>query len=122
MEGFPQLAVSLDEVKDNFARYGLLDDQVVFVKGWFQDTLPSLDAGPFALLRVDADLYESTFVALEGLYPKLSPGGFVIVDDFNLLPSCRQAVLDYRGKMGVTATMHEPEWNSVWWQKDEQST
>ena len=120
LEGFSELAVSLDMVKDNFARYGLLDDQVVFVKGWFQDTLPSLDAGPFALLRLDADLYESTYLALEALYPKLSPGGFVIVDDFKLLVPCQQAVLDYRGKMGVAAAMHEPEWSSIWWQKDEQ--
>src|SRR5437016_8016806 len=44
-----ELAVSLDEVKHNFSRYGLLDDQVEFVKGVFRDTLPSLDAGPFSL-------------------------------------------------------------------------
>src|SRR5258708_30782963 len=83
----PELAVSLEQVKANFARYGLLDEQVVFVKGLFQDTLPSLDAGPFALIRLDADLYESTYVALEALYPKLSPGGFVILVDSKLLPS-----------------------------------
>jgi len=52
-----QLAVSADQVRENFARYGLLDDQVVFVEGLFQETLPHLDAGPFALMRLDADLY-----------------------------------------------------------------
>jgi len=116
-EGIADLTVSLDQVKENFARYGLLDDQVVFVKGWFKDTLPSLDAGPFALIRLDGDLYESTYVALEALYPRLSPGGFVIVDDFNAVAACRQAVLDYRGKMGITANMHEPDWTSCWWRK-----
>lgn len=113
-----ELAVSLDEVKNNFARYGLLDDQVVFVKGLFSDTLPSLNTGPFSLMRLDGDLYESTYVALQALYPKLSPGGFVILDDVNFIPPCRQAVLDYRSQEGITATMHEVDWSASWWQKE----
>ena len=113
-----ELAVSLDEVKNNFARYGLLDDQVVFVKGLFSDTLPSLNGGPFSLLRLDGDLYESTYVALQALYPKLSQGGFVILDDVNFIPPCRQAVMDYRSQEGITATMHEVDWSASWWQKE----
>jgi O-methyltransferase/8-demethyl-8-(2,3-dimethoxy-alpha-L-rhamnosyl)tetracenomycin-C 4'-O-methyltransferase len=112
-----QLAVSLEAVKDNFSRYGLLDDQVVFVKGLFQDTLASLDAGPFALLRLDGDLYESTYVALEALYPRVSPGGFVILDDFYLLPPCQKAIMDYRAKMKIDSTIQQADWNSAWWQK-----
>jgi O-methyltransferase len=112
------LAISLEQVKDNFRRYGLLDQQVVFVQGLFQDTLPSLSAGPFSLIRLDGDLYESTHVALEALYPKLSPGGFVIVDDFKLIMACQNAVIDYRTRMGITATMHDIDWNSIWWKKD----
>jgi len=77
-----ELAVPLDTVKANFDRYGLLDDQVVFVEGLFSDTLPSLRCGSFALIRLDGDLYESTTVALQHLHPKLAPGGFVIIDDF----------------------------------------
>ena len=53
-----QLAVSVDQVQANFARYGLLDDQVIFIEGLFQVTLPHLRIGPFALLRLDGDLYE----------------------------------------------------------------
>lgn len=113
----PELAVSLEQVKDNFARYGLLDEQVVFVKGLFQETLFSLDAGPFALIRLDGDLYESTYVALEALYPKVSPGGFVIIDDYGAVPSCRAAVSDYRTQMGISARMHEIDWTGVWWRK-----
>jgi O-methyltransferase/8-demethyl-8-(2,3-dimethoxy-alpha-L-rhamnosyl)tetracenomycin-C 4'-O-methyltransferase len=114
----PELAVSLDEVKDNFSRYGLLDEQVVFVPGLFKDTLPSLQAGPFALIRLDGDLYESTYGALEALYPKLSPRGFVIIDDFKLIPPCQQAVMDYRARMGITAAMQDSDWNSIWWQRE----
>ena len=114
---YTELAISLEQVKANFARYGLLDEQVVFVKGLFQNTLPSLDAGPFALIRLDADLYESTYVALEALYPKLSPGGFVILDDYRFLKSVSSAVSDYRDKMRIDAPIHEVDWNGAWWQK-----
>jgi len=102
-----ELAVPLEEVKANFRRYDLLDDQVVFVKGFFSDTLPKLDAGPFALMRLDGDMYESTYVALEHLYPKLSPGGFVIIDDYGAIEACRQAVTDYRTRTGIEATIQQ---------------
>ena len=86
------LRVSLDEVKSHFA---LPDSQVIFVQGWFKDTLPKLDA-TFSLLRLDGDMYESTWDALTNLYDKLSLGGFVIVDDW-LLAGCRKAVEDFWG-------------------------
>src|SRR5437667_344596 len=114
---FPQLAVSLEQVQANFARYGLLDHQVIFVKGLFQDTLPSLDAGSFALIRLDGDLYESTYVALDALYPKLSPGGFVVIDDYGAVPACQAAVSEYRTLMGIETPIHEIDWTGVWWQK-----
>ncbi len=89
LKGIPELAISLKTVQGNFAKYGLLDDQVVFVPGMFSDTLPVLSAGPFALLRLDGDLFESTHVALASLYDKLSPGGFV--RDRRLFPGALQA-------------------------------
>jgi hypothetical protein len=90
------LAVSLEEVKRNFEKYNYLDDQVVFLKGWFKDTLPAIDpAQRFAIIRLDGDLYESTIQSLTALYPKLSPSGFVVIDDY-ILPNCRRAVLDFR--------------------------
>jgi len=112
-----QLAVPLDEVKANFARYGLLDEQVVFVKGFFDQTLPALDAGPFALLRLDGDMYESTIVALESLYPRLSPGGFVIIDDYGAVEGCRLAVDSFRRANGITAPLETIDWTGVWWRK-----
>ena len=90
------LAVSLDEVKANFGRYGLLDDQVRFLPGWFRDTLPTAPIERLAVLRLDGDLYESTIVALESLYPKLSPGGFVVVDDYALVPAGRRSMTSAR--------------------------
>lgn len=92
-----KLAVSQETVRDTFARYGLLDDQVCFLPGWFKDTLPNAPIERLAVMRLDGDLYASTLDALTYLYPKLSPGGFVIIDDY-ALDSCRQAVHDYRAR------------------------
>jgi hypothetical protein len=86
---YPALAVSAAAVRANFARYGLLDEQVVFLEGWFRDTLPSAPIEQLAILRLDGDLYESTIDALLALYDKVSVGGFVIVDDYGVFPGCR---------------------------------
>jgi O-methyltransferase len=77
------LAVSKEEVENNFRKYGLLDGQVVFLKGWFKDSLPNAPIKRLSILRLDGDMYESTRDALTNLYPKLSVGGFCIVDDYS---------------------------------------
>ena len=114
---FKELAVPLEEVKANFARYGLLDDQVRFLKGWFRDTLPNAPIERLAVARLDGDMYESTTDALVNLYPKLSAGGYLIVDDYGCYASCRQAVHDYREAHGVTDEIREIDWTGVYWQK-----
>src|SRR3954468_6928748 len=92
---------SYDDVRESFARYGLLDEQVRFLRGWFHETLPSAPIERLALLRLDGDLYDSTYQALEALYPKLSVGGYAIVDDYGSFSECRRAVDDYlRGAGG----------------------
>jgi hypothetical protein len=112
----PFLAVSEAQVRENFARYGLLDGQVRFLPGWFRDTLPTAPIDRLAVLRLDGDLYESTIVALDALYPKLSVGGFVIVDDY-ALGSCRKAVEDYRAAHGLVEAMTRIDWTGVYWRK-----
>ena len=111
------LAASLQTVKENFARYGLLDDQVVFLEGWFRDTLPSCAVEKLSLLRLDGDMYESTILALESLYPRLAPGGFLIVDDYGAVPACKQAVHDYRQKADIAEGVIEIDWAGVYWRK-----
>ena len=110
-------AVSLDEVKANFRAYGLLDDCVRFVEGWFADTLASIPADTFAIIRLDGDLYESTMVALDALYPKLASGGFVVVDDYGSLAVCRAAVDDYRERCGIDVPIGKIDWTGVYWRK-----
>jgi O-methyltransferase len=114
---FDVLSVPLEEVKGNFARYGLLDDQVRYLKGWFRDTLPRAPIEKLAVLRLDGDLYESTMDALMSLYPKLSAGGYVIVDEYNAFAPCRQAVDDYRAEHGITDRMLPVDWEAVYWRR-----
>ena len=115
LSGFDELAVSLEQVKANFARYGLLDDRVEFVEGWFKDTLATAPIEQLAVLRLDGDYYESTIQILEGLYHKVAPGGFVIVDDYLHLESCKQAVDDFRSAFDVKEDIVEVDWNSIYW-------
>lgn len=110
------LSVSMDDVKNAFSAYGLLDDQVEFLKGWFKDTLPGLERS-FAIVRLDGDMYESTIQGLDALYHRLSSGGFLIVDDYGAVPACRQAVQEFREKNSITEEMHPIDWTGVWWRK-----
>ena len=112
--GIKQLAVSLEQVKANFKAYGLLDERVVFLEGWFKDTLPTAPIERLALLRLDGDLYESTIQALDALYHKISPGGFVIVDDYFLDP-CARAITDFRERHGITSPLLPIDGMASWW-------
>ncbi len=113
----PELAISLDAVRANFEKYGLLDEQVCFLPGWFRDTLPSAPFDRLALIRLDGDLYESTHVALEALYPKLSRGGYVIIDDYGACAGCEKAVRDFRETNKITDEIIPIDWTGVYWRK-----
>ena len=111
------LGVSEAEVKANFERYGLLDDQVRFLPGWFKDTLHDAPIDQIAVLRLDGDLYESTIQALDALYPRLSPGGFCIIDDYYAVKACEEAVTDYRAKHGISAEIVDIDGTGALWRK-----
>lgn len=111
------LAVSEDEVRNNFKRYGLLDKHVKFIKGWFRDTLETLPVQRISLLRLDGDLYESTIQALEPLYPKVSVGGFCVIDDYGAVDGCEQAVNDYRAQHGISDPIIDIDGSGVYWRK-----
>ena len=108
---------SHEEVQERFARYGLLDDQVRFLRGWFRDTLPSAPIERLAVLRLDGDLYDSTYDTLVALYPRLSVGGYVIVDDYNSVLECREAVHDYLAATRTDAELQPIDTEAVFWQK-----
>jgi hypothetical protein len=134
---------SLDCVQSNFARFGLLDDQVrasgctvvrwcalmcrwsviglgataqvVFLKGWFSDTLPDAGIDNIAVLRLDGDTYESTMDALEHLYAKVSDGGYCIIDDYWSFDDCKRAVDEYRANHGIRSELVRIDGLSCYW-------
>lgn len=113
------LAASIDEVRDNFAKFHLLDDQVRFLKGWFKDTLPSAPVQQLAILRLDGDHYEFTMDALTALYHRLSPGGFAIIDDYgeDTWTYCRQAVDEFRANNGIDEPLIRVDPSCFFWQR-----
>jgi O-methyltransferase len=117
LSGRRELAVSIEDVKALFARYGLLDDRVRFLKGWFRDTLPTAPIDRLALLRLDGDLYESTTDALGALYHKLSPGGYVIVDDYFTCAPCAAAIRDFRSQHAIEDAIEVIDAQGIFWRK-----
>jgi hypothetical protein len=111
-----QLAVSLTDVQRNFGLFGLLDDRVRFLPGWFNETLHTAPIDQLAVLRLDGDLYESTLTALTHLYPKVSPGGYVSIDDYHF-ETCRRAVTEYLAENDPEVEIMQVDWTGVWWQK-----
>jgi hypothetical protein len=111
------LRISLEEVQEAFRKYGLLDEQVVFLKGWFEDTLPKVPSKKFSVMRLDGDMYRSTMEALVNLYPKLQTGGFCIIDDY-ALNGCRMAVDEFRLKNGIKENIQMIDSMGVYWKKE----
>jgi O-methyltransferase len=115
---YKELAISIDTVKDNFRKYDLLGDNIVFLKGWFKDTLPTAPIEKLSIIRLDGDMYESTMDGLVNLYPKLSKGGYIIIDDWGAVKACQQAVIDYRNENGISEEINEIDGIGVYWQKN----
>jgi O-methyltransferase len=116
-----QLQVSRADVEDNFRRFGLLDERVIFLEGWFKDTLPTAPVAQLAVLRLDGDMYESTIESLDALYHKVSYGGFVIADDY-CLPGCAKAVHDFRERYNITSPILPIDGMGAYWRVDHKPT
>jgi hypothetical protein len=118
-KAYHNLAVSLEEVKRNFAAYGLLDDQVRFLKGWFCDTLPHAPIDTLSLIRLDGDLYQSTRDSLTSLYDRLAVGGYVIIDDYgeDSWTYCRKAVDEFRAERLIDDPLTVVDSSCVYWRR-----
>lgn len=116
---YKRFAVSRADVEANFTVFGLLDEQVRFLEGWFKDTLPAAPIERLAVIRLDGDYYQSTMDALTSLYDKLSPGGYVVVDDYgeDMWTHCRKAVDDFRRTRGLTGELTRVDSKCYYWQR-----
>lgn len=111
------LKVSLDQVKGNFEKYHLLIDNVKFIKGFFKDSLKKTPFRKLSVLRMDGDMYSSTWEVLTHLYGKLSEGGYIIIDDYNALPACKLAVDDFRRINKINDEILRVDWSAIFWVK-----
>jgi len=118
-EAYRHFAVPIETVQENFRRFGLLDGQVRFLKGWFADTLPRAPIKRLAVLRLDADYFQSTMDGLVHLYDRLSIGGYVIVDDYGETEwtYCRQAVDAFRAERGIDEPLIPVDRRCSYWQR-----
>ena len=87
--------------------------------GWFQDTLePAVDEiGPIAILHLDGDWYESIRFPLETLYPRVSPGGWVVIDDYGAVPGAARATDEFRARVGETSPLIRIDQTGRYWRK-----
>lgn len=113
------LAVSLEQVKANFSKFNLLDEQVRFLPGWFKDTLPTAPIKKLAILRLDGDLYSSTMDTLENLYSKVSHGGYVIVDDYYSWAACKRAVDEFLARKAFKGTILKIDNGGAYWRVED---
>lgn len=115
---FTQLAISLETVKNNFKLFHVLDENVVFIKGFFSQTLPNNNLiGKVSLLRMDGDMYESTHDVFYSLYHKLNSKGVLIVDDY-CLDGCKQCVIDFRSSNNINETINVIDRCGIYWIKN----
>jgi O-methyltransferase len=99
-------AATLAEAHATLARAGTAS--VTYVRGWFKDTIPGLALPePIALLRLDADWYDSTMQCLDGLYDLVAPGGLILIDDYHFWEGCTRAVHDFLSKRQLVARLRE---------------
>lgn len=114
---YPMLAVPRARVQALFERLGLMDARVRFLEGWFNQTLAAAPIGAIAVLRLDGDYYDSTMTPLRVLYDRVSPGGFVIADDYGLLEPARRAVDEFRADQGIAARLIDIDGQGHFWRK-----
>lgn len=104
------------DVEQTLAGTGYPRDRVRLHEGWFQDTVPIADMDKIAVLRLDGDLYDSYVVALDHLYDKVQPGGFVIFDDW-ILEGCRRAVTEFFERRNISPYLCQVDESVRYFQK-----
>jgi len=112
-----ELKISLEDVEGNFKKYGLLDERVKFLKGWFKDTTKNPPFEKLSILRLDGDMYSSTWEVLKNLYQKLSLDGYTIIDDYGAVSSCKAAVDDFRQENHIKDLIQTIDWTGIYWKR-----
>jgi O-methyltransferase len=98
---FDNCRATEEEARETMARTG---STFRIFSGWFDKTVPkyAAEGATIAVLRLDCDWYASMLVCLEQLFPRVVPGGLVIVDDYGWYDGCTRAVHHYLARTGAT--------------------
>jgi O-methyltransferase len=109
---------SEDKVREGFAVFGGAE-RLHVRPGWFADTLPAAagEIGPIALLHCDGDWYDSVKLTLDTFYDQVSPGGYVVIDDYGAWPGAARAAEECRRAAGERSRLHMVDHTGRWWRK-----
>ena len=116
----PDMSLIVDKknVVDNLEIFNFNDDKTILLEGWFENTLKDSKIKKLALLRIDGDMYKSTYEVLDLLYEKVSKNGYIVVDDYGLKSqACKKAVDDFRNKHNITNKINYIDWSGIYWKK-----
>jgi hypothetical protein len=111
-----KLNVSIEEAQMNLSAMGA---NATLVKGFFNKTLRNSKEkiGKISILRLDGDWYESTMTCLNELYDQVSPGGYIVIDDYGHWEGCKKATDEFRKNRNITAALNQTDYTEVWWKK-----
>lgn len=108
---------SMERVAEVLRLVGANQRQVRIIKGWFQDTFPTIAIPKIAVLNIDADWYESVKLCLEKFYDAVVPGGFISIDDYGHWPGCKQAVDEFFATRNLNITLTAVDYTARWFSK-----
>lgn len=111
----------LSKVRKIFQKLGIPESRVHIVKGWFQDTFPSVQIRDIALLHIDADWYESVKLCLEKFYDNVQPGGYIVLDDYGDWEGCRIATDEFLKRQALDAKLIQVDYTGYYFQKPPKS-
>ena len=106
----------------NMKKVNAWDSRLVVTKGWFKDTAPGSPVKKISFLRLDGDLYSSTYDAISAFYDRVVHGGFIYVDDYGSFNGCREAIDEFRLQRRIFEPLHlvrehNGYFEAVWWRK-----
>jgi hypothetical protein len=105
-----EASAGLDEVREAMDRVGYPVERIHYVQGLVEDTVPDRAPAQIAVLRLDTDYYESTRHELFELYPRLTHGGILIVDDYGHFQGAKLAVNEFLSQCGEPVLLHRVDY------------
>ena len=103
----PGCAASLEEFRQTVSMTGCPEDKIHIYKGFFENTLPGFSPPKIAVLRLDADWYESTMICLNKFWDYVLPGGLILIDDYHHWEGCSKAVHEFLAKRGAPESIRQ---------------